>query len=153
MRKRLYLSAPNPVSASSLNEQCRPTAHNAQGHACDVAAELRGLGAAVLKSLEFALVSVQPLLARKSAAVLLKAGAAVLPSKQVAFPKPIKSTTLLVFAFGQVAPPKGVVPAAPPVSAVVLVTSAALPPVVAKLVEPVASAAGRAEPTAPPEPN
>ena len=128
-------------------------ARQAHGHVCNAAAELRGLGAAVVKSVEFAFASVQPLLARKSAVVLLRAGAAVLPSKQVAFPKPTKSTTLLVFAFGQVAPPKGVVPAALPVSAVVLVTRAALPPVVAKLVEPVASGAGRAEPTAPPEPN
>jgi len=37
-----------------------------------------------------------------------------------------------VFAFGQVAPPSGAVPAALPVSAVVLMTKATLPPLTAR---------------------
>ena len=115
--------------------------------------ELRGLGAPVAKLVELLLVSVQPLLPLRSAVVFDRAGAAALPSKQVAFPKPTKSRTLAVLVFGQVAPPKGVVPAALPLRAVVLLTNAAFPPVTAKLVEPVASGVGRAEPIAPPEPN
>jgi hypothetical protein len=111
------------------------------------------LGAAVLKSLEFAFVSVQPLLARNAAVVFESAAAAALPSKHVALPNPTKSTTLAVFAFGQVAPPKGVVPAALPLNAVVLVTKATLAPVTARFAVPVASAVGKAAPTAPPEPN
>jgi hypothetical protein len=107
----------------------------------------------VLKSPELLFVSVQPLLARKLAVVLARAGAAVPPSKQVAFPKPTKSRTLAVLAFGQVAPPNGVVPAALPLRAVMLLTNAAFPPGTAKLVVPVASGVGSAEPIAPPEPN
>jgi len=46
--------------------------------------EFRGLGAAAVKSLELTFVSVQPLLALKSAVVLLGAGARPDPSKQFA---------------------------------------------------------------------
>jgi hypothetical protein len=49
-------------------------------------AVLRGLGAPVAKSLPFWSVSVQPLSARRAAVVLVKAGVAALPSKQLALP-------------------------------------------------------------------
>jgi hypothetical protein len=50
-------------------------------------------------------------------------------------------------------PPNGVTPAEFPPIAVVFVTSATLPPVVAKFVEPFASGAGKANPPVPPDPN
>ncbi len=45
---------------------------------------LRGLGATAVKSAALLFVSVQPLLARRSAKVVLGAGAGPLPSKQLA---------------------------------------------------------------------
>src|ERR1700733_2001273 len=81
--------------------------------------ELRGLGAAVEKSVELLLVSVDGL-ARTSARVLLGAGATA-PSKQLAVPKPMKST---MFALGS---------GHAPVRAVVLLTRATLPVVAERL--------------------
>ena len=49
-------------------------------------AELRGLGAPAVKSVELLFVSVQPLSARNAAVVLLRAGAAAEPSKKLAVP-------------------------------------------------------------------
>src|SRR5574341_1043183 len=92
---------------------------------------LRGFGAPVAKSAALFSVSVQPLLPRRSAVVLLGAGAA-LPSMQVVpVPKPRKST---------IVPPNG---QPEPVSSVVLLTSATLPAVADMAIEPVAFGVGR----------
>src|SRR4051812_17622089 len=91
---------------------------------------LRGLGAPVAKSLLLLSVSVQPLLIRRTAFVLLGAFVALAPSKQFALPYPTKSTT---------GPPSG----HEPESVVVLFTSAIFPAVALTAIAPVASGAGR----------
>ena len=53
-------------------------------HDCADVAELRGLGAAAEKSVLFSFVSVQPLLARSTAVVVLGAGVFAVPSRQFA---------------------------------------------------------------------
>src|SRR5689334_16191859 len=57
---------------------------------CNAEAELRGAGAAAVKSAELLSVSVQPLPARKAASVLLKVGAG-LASEKLALPYPTRS--------------------------------------------------------------
>src|ERR1043166_4292478 len=98
-------------------------------HGCVVEEVLRGFGAATEKSAELLSVSLQPLLFRIAAVVLLSVGGAV-PSEQFVLPKPTMSTTV---------PPVGQAP----VSAVVELTSATLPAVPLMFVVPVASGAGR----------
>src|SRR5205085_2240488 len=101
-------------------------------------AVLRGLGAPVAKSDAFWSVSVQPPLARRSDVVLLGAGAAPTPSKQLAVPpKPILSR--IVASVGHA-----------PLSAVVTLTSATLPAVPDMAIVPVVSGVGRGDPMAPP---
>src|ERR1043166_13425 len=91
---------------------------------------LRGVGAPVAKSAELPSVSVQPPAARSTAFVLLGAGVAAAPSKQLAgVPKPTKAT---IWA------PEGHAT----VCAVAVLTRATLPAVALMLIVPVASAAG-----------
>jgi hypothetical protein len=100
---------------------------------------LRGLGAAAAKSEELSSVSSQPFPARRIAFVFEGACAAPAPSKQsFSVPKPTKSTT--------VAPNGQPFPA----SAVVVLTSATLPAVAPRLIEPVASGVGKL--VVPPDP-
>jgi len=109
--------------------------------------EFFGAGAAVLKAPELLFVSVQPLLARKFAVVFVNVGAALLPSKHVALPKPRKSKIADRFAVGHVPPLSGEVPLALPVRVVVLVTRAILAPLTARLgAELLASGVGRETP-------
>ncbi len=107
------------------------TASPAQGLKAD--AVLRGVGIPETKSLELTSVSVQPPSARRSAVVLLGAGAGPAPSKQLAvLPKPTKSTTLA---------PKG---QPDPLRGVVLLTKATSPAVAPIVIEPVTSGVGNA---------
>src|SRR4029453_15415383 len=58
------------------------------GQECNGEAVLRGAGTSAVKSAALLLVSIQPLLARNVAMVLLRVGAAPLPSKKFALPYP-----------------------------------------------------------------
>ena len=60
-------------------------------HAASAVALLRGAGATAVTSVPFWLVSVQPLPPRRAAVVLLRVGAAAVPSKKFAVPKPTRS--------------------------------------------------------------
>src|SRR5882672_11136998 len=107
-------------------------------------AEFRGLGAPVAKSARLLSVSVQPLLVRKPAVVLLSVGAAA-PSKKLAFPYPTKSMILASSAAGQgVEPPLQASP-------VVVLTNATLPAPALMVMVPVTSGVGNATPIAPPD--
>src|SRR5262249_35814240 len=97
-------------------------------HAAVAAAELSGLGDAVVKSAELSSASVQLEPPRTRAVVDEGAGAAAVPSYSVAEPQPTRSST----------------PAAE-------LTTWTLPPETARLDVPVASAAGSADPLEPPD--
>src|ERR1043166_774449 len=87
---------------------------------------LRGIGPAMRKSLRLLSVSMQPLLRRTAAFVLLSAGVGG-PSKQFALPEPTRSATPLGHA---------------PLSAAVPATSATFAFVALMVMTPVASGAG-----------
>src|SRR5215831_4916356 len=97
-------------------------------HVCVDVELLRGAGAPAAKSVLFAFPSVQPAPARKSAVVFVRTGAEAAPSKQLAAPYPMKSTTPV----GQA-----------PVRAVALATRATFPVVADIAMLPLTSGAGR----------
>jgi hypothetical protein len=102
----------------------------------------RGFGVLVEKSAVLSFVSMQPFPARKSAVVLLSAGAWVDPSKQSAVaPYPMKS--IVVLENGQPLP----------LNAVVLLTSATLAAVADRFALPAASGVGKSLPLVPPDPS
>jgi hypothetical protein len=108
-------------------------------HTCNELDVLRGAGADNVKSTELCAVSKHPLLARRIAMVLLGAGAAAVPSKQLAvLPYPTKSTMLE--STGQA-----------PERASIDLTSATLPEVAARDIEPLVSGPGRTAPLVPAE--
>ena len=92
---------------------------------------LRGLGVPAVKSALLLSVSVAPLLARRSAVVVLGAGAGELSEQLAVEPKPTKS--MIALLDGQA-----------PESAVVLLTRATLPAVALIAIVPVVSGVGMA---------
>ena len=88
----------------------------------------RGFGAPAVKSAELWFVSVHPSVARKSAVVVLGAGAALVSEQFAVVPYPTRSITL--------------VPEGQPVKAVVVLATRTLPAAWAMAMLPVASAAG-----------
>ena len=101
-------------------------------------AVLRGFGAPVWKSEPLTLVSVNPPFLRKIAVVLLGAGAFVAPSRQLAVPKPTRST-------------RSGSPTGQPSRRSPPFTRATLPVVPLMLMSPLTFASGTTAPTAPPE--
>ena len=84
-----------PVSLPALLLTERLTVGVVTEHAFKAVRVLRGAGAPIVKSVLLLSVSVQPLLLRRSAVVLLSAGVGLV-SEKLAAPKPIKSTTPVV---------------------------------------------------------
>src|SRR5476649_165964 len=109
-------------------------------HARALEEDVRGVGAAAMKSAELESVSTQPPLARTAAVELVSTGAGADPSKSLAGPYPTRSWTSAL--------PLQLPAAAPQVSGVASRTSATLPPETARFVVPMASGVGSGAPTA-----